>query len=95
MIPPFSHCVAPGCLVALALYVAVLSRRRRSGPHPPGCPCVPCRDLEANMRDACLVVAAEVMPGPGPRDGKPLNRAQWRVLRGIEAASSKSIGVQQ
>ena len=86
MIPRFAQAVGPGCLVALAVYVAVLMWRGRHDPHPDGCGCGPCRDFEAVVRDACAF-AAEVMPGPGPRDGKPLTRAQWRVLRGIEAAS--------
>ena len=87
MIPRYFAYIPPAICVGLAAYVAVLMWRRRHDPHPDGCRCGPCRDFEAVVRDACLVLAAEVVPGPGPRDGKPLTRAQWRVLRGIEAAS--------
>ena len=94
MIPRLFPYVPPAILGGLALYAAVLMWRGRHAPPPDGCGCGPCRDFEAAVRDACLVLAAEVMPGPGPRDGKPLNRAQWRVLRGIEAASRDERAVQ-
>ena len=85
MIPRFASCLPPVVLVALALYVAVLARRRRSsGPHPDGCPCGPCRSFEDAVREACAV-AAEMVPGL-PRDGKRLTGRERRVLRGIEAA---------
>lgn len=86
MIPRFAPCLPPAILVALALYVAFLARRRRhSGPHPDGCPCGPCRSFDAAVRDACAV-AAEWVPGL-PRDGRRLTGRERRALRGIEAAS--------
>lgn len=90
MIHRIATYLPPAVLVGLALYVTVLARRRSSsGPHPDGCRCGPCRDFEFAVGDACLVVAAEVVPGPGPRDGKRLDRQERRALRGIEAASGR------
>ena len=60
-------------------------------------PVVPMKTLQVLVRrlmlfedaaqDACMIVAVEDVPGPGPHDGKRLNRRERRTLRGIEEAS--------
>ena len=43
-------------------------------------------EFEDHVREA-LAIVADVVPGLVPEDGEPLNRAERRALRGIEAAS--------
>ena len=45
------------------------------------------REFEDHVREALTVVAADIVPGLLPPDGKPLSGAERRALRGIEAAS--------
>jgi hypothetical protein len=46
--------------------------------------------FEDHVREALTTVAADIVPGLLPPDGKPLSRADRRTLRGIEAASEKT-----